>query len=290
MKLTNTEKGYFLRLLNRGGNIPGFNVDEFNAFTMSSIGIPLCEHYGVSKGKSLTRYVSEASDEDVTKLLLELLTNYEENYPHFHYDTGYGEEDEFAPIWDQISSEKEPEYRKLYEKCKAVANRLTSENQYTDDAAKSIKKAFSSEYIDNQLAIMLPMQKENPTEAIGKAKELIESCCKGILEENGQTYDSTWDAPRLVKETTNFLKVAPENIPSDIRGAESMKSILKSLRAIANGLNELRNVYGSGHGKSPNYQGLCERHARLAVGSALTLVNFLWDSHLHIKNNPPKTT
>ena len=269
MKLTNTEKGYFLRLLNRGGNIPGFNVDEFNAFTMSSIGIPLCEHYGVSKGKSLTRYVSEASDEDVTKLLLELLTNYEENYPHFHYDTGYGDEDE---------------------KCKAVANRLTSENQYTDDAAKSIKKAFSSEYIDNQLAIMLPMQKENPTEAIGKAKELIESCCKGILEENGQTYDSTWDAPRLVKETTNFLKVAPENIPSDIRGAESMKSILKSLRAIVNGLNELRNVYGSGHGKSPNYKGLSERHARLAVGSALTLVNFLWDSHLRIKNNPPKTT
>lgn len=290
MKLTNTEKGYFLRLLNRGGNIPGFNVDEFNAFTMSSIGIPLCEHYGVSKGKSLTRYVYEANDEDVTKLLFELLTNYEENYPHFHYDTGYGDEDEFAPIWAQISNDKEPEYRKLYEKCKEVANRLTSENQYTDDAAKSIKEAFSSEYIDNQLAIMLPMQKENPTEAIGKAKELIESCCKGILEENGQTYDSTWDAPRLVKETTNFLKVAPENIPSDIRGAESMKSILKSLRAIANGLNELRNVYGSGHGKSPNYQGLSERHARLAVGSALTLVNFLWDSHLRIKNNPPKTT
>lgn len=280
MKMTTTEKGYFLRLLNRAGNIPGFNVDEFNAFTMSSIGIPLCEHYGVSKGKSLTRYVSEASDEDVTKLLLELLANYEENYPHFHYDTGYGDEDEFAPIWAQISNDKGPEYRKVYEKCKEVANRLTSRNQYTDAAAKSIKEAFSSEYIDNQLAIMLPMQKENPTEAIGKAKELIESCCKGILEENGQIFDSTWDAPRLVKETTNFLKVAPENIPSDIRGAESMKSILKSLRAIANGLNELRNVYGSGHGKSPNYKGLSERHAKLAVGSALTLVNFLWDSHL----------
>lgn len=290
MVMTKTEKGYFLRLLNRGGNIPGFNVDEFNAFTMSSIGIPLCEHYGVSKGKSLTRYVYEAGEEDATKLLLELLTNYEENYPHFHYETGYGEEDEFAPIWAQISNDKEPEYRKLYEKCKGVADRLTSGNQYTHEVAKSIKEAFSSEYIDNQLAIMLPMQKENPTEAIGKAKELIESCCKGILEENGQTYDSTWDAPRLVKETTNFLKVAPENIPSDIRGAESMKSILKSLRAIANGLNELRNVYGSGHGKSPNYQGLSERHARLAVGSALTLVNFLWDSHLRIKNNPPKTT
>ena len=32
------------------------------------------------------------------------------------------------------------------------------------------------------------MQSENPTEAIGKSKELIESCCKTILEYNKEFY------------------------------------------------------------------------------------------------------
>ena len=43
----------------------------------------------------------------------------------------------------------------------------------------------SSEYINKQMCIMLENQSTNPTEAIGNAKELIESCCKTILEQEG---------------------------------------------------------------------------------------------------------
>ena len=43
----------------------------------------------------------------------------------------------------------------------------------------------SSEYINKQMSIMLENQSTNPTEAIGKAKELIESCCKTVLEQEG---------------------------------------------------------------------------------------------------------
>ena len=38
----------------------------------------------------------------------------------------------------------------------------------------------SSEQINKQMSIMLENQSTNPTEAIGNAKELIESCCKTI--------------------------------------------------------------------------------------------------------------
>ena len=61
--------------------------------------------------------------------------------------------------------------------------------------------------------------------------------------------------------------------------ATTMKKLLGNLRAIAESLGELRNVYGSGHGKSATYKGLQPRHAKLAVGSAVTLVNFLWDTY-----------
>ena len=125
-----------------------------------------------------------------------------------------------------------------------------------------IKKAFSSEYISEQMRIMLDSQKENPTESIGKSKELIESCCKTILEDNTVVIDKKWDITRLVDETVKLLKITPKVISQNIA--------------------TIRNAYGTGHGKSASYKGLEERHAKLAVGSSLTLVNFLWDAHLRM--------
>ena len=37
--------------------------------------------------------------------------------------------------------------------------------------------------MSEQIELMLKMKNTNPTEAIGKAKELLESCCKSILDE-----------------------------------------------------------------------------------------------------------
>jgi len=45
-----------------------------------------------------------------------------------------------------------------------------------DEVGAVLKVKFSSAYISSQIDIMLKMQTENPTEAIGKAKEFIESC------------------------------------------------------------------------------------------------------------------
>ncbi len=282
MTLSGLERGVFIKLFNRGGYVLDFSTADFDTFTMESVGIALCEKYKMSKGRSLNAFIHEADGKLVDKLLFDLLNYYELSYGNFERETV---PDEFG----KVALDCGVDYSLTYKKCKEIQKRHSSPlTDYTSALAANIKEAFSSDYIDWQMQIMMSMQSENPTEAIGKAKELIETCCKGILEENNQKYESSWDAPRLVKETTNYLKVSPENIPLDTRGSESMISILKSLRAIANGINELRNVYGSGHGKSPNYKGLQERHARLAVGSALTLVNFLWDSHLRMQNNHPK--
>lgn len=49
---------------------------------------------------------------------------------------------------------------------------------------------------------------------------------------------------------------------------------LGNLIAIAEGMTTLRNSYGSGHGRAASYKGLEERHAKLAVGSTITLVEF----------------
>jgi hypothetical protein len=46
------------------------------------------------------------------------------------------------------------------------------------------------------------MQTENPTDAIGKANELIESCCKTILENEQIAWDKNWDMSKLTGRNT----------------------------------------------------------------------------------------
>lgn len=268
--MDNIEKGLFLKLFNRGGQVLDFTTADFDAFTMESVGVAVCSKYGISKGKSLVKYISESSEEEADKLLLDLLRYYENLYRDFkiEHDT------RITPINTWGSS---VDYGEYYRKCKEIANRLSS-NRFSTFATQSVKEAFSSEYINKQMNIMLENQSTNPTEAIGKAKELIESCCKTILEQKGIAINSKWDVGNLVDETMKLLEITPKHIPDTAKEAEAIKAILGSLKGIASQIAIIRNAYGSGHGKSASYKGLQERHAKLAVGSSITLVNFLWDS------------
>ena len=141
---------------------------------------------------------------------------------------------------------------------------------------EKLKEAFSSEYISQQIAIMIDMQAKNPTETIGKSKELIESCCKTIFEERKENFDKDWSVSKLVKETMKLLGVSTDNIKSENK---IVKAILGNLHGIAGNIAELRNEHGSGHGKGASYKGLKEHHAKLAIGSSTTLVQYLWDIH-----------
>jgi hypothetical protein len=121
---------------------------------------------------------------------------------------------------------------------------------------------------------------DDPALAIGTAKELIETTCKGILEQRGQTAVPSWEMPDLAKATARSLGLVPEDVPSAERGSETLRALLGNLWSVAGRLAELRNLYGTGHGKHPSAQGLHPRHARLAVGAAAALVTFLFETHV----------
>jgi hypothetical protein len=120
---------------------------------------------------------------------------------------------------------------------------------------------------------------DDPDLAIGTAKELVETTCRTILADYGLTADAGWDITRLVKEARGVLKLVPEDIPDSAKGAETIKRMLSNLGQISQGIAELRNLYGTGHGKDGQFKGLGSRHARLAVGCATTLATFLFETH-----------
>ena len=262
--MTEIEKSYFLRLFNRGGYVLDFTTSYFDNFTENSVGVALCDHYRLSKGKSLSTYIEKESPEDASKLLCDLFEYYEAHYT--------------VEIEGESSEWGADEYRRYYEKCKPIAKRERSGVSVFAQKA-DLEAHFTSDYMRQQIDALFTSRETYPTEAIGKSKELIESCCKTILEENSRTYDKNWNLGQLVKATMQCLDVDASEINAGLPAGDTVKRILSSLGNIAGGIAELRNPYGTGHGKSDSYKGLTVRHAKLAVGSAATLVEYLWDAH-----------
>lgn len=145
--------------------------------------------------------------------------------------------------------------------------------------ANALKQILNAEYVSQQINLMEASIENSPHVSIGIAKELIETCCKSIFEERQQDCDKSWDLPKLMKETTKLLKLTPDDIPNEIKAASSIKQILGSLSAVVQGISEIRNEYGSGHGKNGSFKGLQPRHAKLAVGAASTLAIYLLETN-----------
>ncbi len=253
--ITDEELDYFSSLFNNGGYVLDFTSRKsFNDFTERTIGVRVTETYGMSMGKSLTAFFKEEDDEKkIIKLILELWDCYKVSSCK-----------NIANIVDLDNGQK-------------IIERISNNNIAVVKQVVEIKAKFDNIYIQSQIDEMLASQEEDPTNAIGLAKELIESCCKTILEHYNIPKDFD-NLSKLVKATTKTLKITPEDIPDSIPEAKSMKAILGAFATITDGLANLRNTYGRGHGKDNNYKGLGVRHAKLAIGASSTLVHFLWDS------------
>ena len=260
-RLKKEDVSLFLQLFNRGGYVLNFSTQKFDDFTNRVVGVALCARYNLSKGKSLEQFVNDGAEDEVIKLFNALMNHYEAQYEYVN----------------EIN-DKESSFHAVYLGCKRILKRVSEGGAILIEHAEELKKKFSSGYLNQEIDLMYKMQKDNPTEAIGKAKELIESCCETILEKSGMTPDKDWKLNQLVDETMKLLEITPKHIPDTAKEANAIKGILGSLKGIATQIAIIRNAYGSGHGKSASYEGLQERHSKLAIGSSVTLVNFLWDS------------
>lgn len=146
----------------------------------------------------------------------------------------------------------------------------------------SLHEALSSidaPELQRQIDRMRSSVQEDPGLAIGTAKELVETVCKTILSDRKCDVDPAWDIGRLVKEARQSLSLLPSDIQDSAKGAESIKRLLNTLGSVVTGVAELRNLYGTGHGKHGRTKGVLPRHARLAVGAAATLATFLLETH-----------
>lgn len=88
-----------------------------------------------------------------------------------------------------------------------------------------------------------------------------------------------WTLPTLMKATREELNLVPEGASSAAHGADVTRRLLSSLANGSQGPAELRGLHGTANGQHGSASGLTARHARLAVGAASTLAEFLFETH-----------
>ena len=242
-----------------GGYVLDFSDRTFQEFVFEAVDVDIhSERYSVegnSKGKKLRTFWKVESDHLVGKLLLSLID----------YSSS-------------LTAEPTEGEKKLSEKCQQIAARLLAGAPRLE-SLKQHARVLNANHLAEQIRRLEASVETDPSLAIGTAKELIETCCKTILAERGKPVSGTPDVSTLTKETLKELKLVPEDIPEAARGADIIKRLLSNLGTIGNGLAELRGLYGTGHGKHGSTTGLSPRHAKLAVGAAATLANFLFETH-----------
>ncbi|MDB6063984.1 MAG: hypothetical protein JWR26_192 [Pedosphaera sp.] len=165
-----------------------------------------------------------------------------------------------------------------------AAFRSFGSDAHTAEAAKVVSEAIDAEYVSRQITRMQSSLASEPDVAIGTAKEFVETICKTILRGRNITYDSSEKMPRLVKQVAAVLELIPTGISGEAKASETVKRLLSNLASVSDGLAELRNLHGTGHGKEADAAGLDLRHARLAVGAATTLAVFLLETHMETKS------
>lgn len=166
-----------------------------------------------------------------------------------------------------------------------AASRILQTDVHTTEAAKLAAELIDAQYVTRQVTRMQAALVSDPDVAIGTAKEFVETVCKTILTERKLTYDSNEKMPRLVKQVASALELISPEIENQAKATETVKRLLSNLSSVSDGLAELRNLHGTGHGKAANTVGLKERHARLAVGAATSLAVFLLETHEATKSS-----
>jgi hypothetical protein len=91
---------------------------------------------------------------------------------------------------------------------------------------------------------------DDPGQVIGSAKDLLEAVAKFVLEEMGfpapaaASFDHLWHLAR------DRLEMLPTQVDPGLTGAKNIKAILQSSWTIAEQVNGLRGLQGTGHGRT----------------------------------------
>ena len=144
--------------------------------------------------------------------------------------------------------------------------------------------------IREQLDRLNSVRDSDTHQVVSYAKSLIESTSKIILQQLNQPYDEKSRIPTLVREVQKALKMHPDTIAPTKKGRDTIIRAMSSLSQVAISVAELRNEYGTDHGRTHPSHPLRPRHSRLVRNMATAYCEFLLDTLSDQRSDPQNKT
>jgi len=141
-----------------------------------------------------------------------------------------------------------------------------------------ITELLQSEPMKNEIDAIETSIRKNPAHALGLTKDMLEGYCKTVLTMMGKNLGKSPRPVRLVDRLLKEIQLVSDQISNVERGAALIEKMLKDQLSIARTLDELRNKYGSGHGRGADHVGIEPRHAHLALASVTAFISFVTET------------
>jgi hypothetical protein len=254
-EVTDLEEFLEMRAPGRVGYVLDFSKAQYADFIRRACGVDiLAERYAIhgdSMAKRLRALWDLEPDAITAQVLSELIAYASRN----------------TTSWDERRLQ-------IAERCRTIVTRLTNIPMAMESLIQQIDLRNAAQ-LRMTIERMQSAIESDPSLAIGSAKELIESCCRTVLKERGANLKHYVHMEDLVNQALRTVPLVPQDVERAWKGEESVGRIAESLSALAYGVTELRNGYGTGHGRDAQAKPLTARHARLAVTAAVAMVTFL---------------
>ncbi len=158
---------------------------------------------------------------------------------------------------------------------------LTDDGQLRPAGVGQVSAVEGRPAIEDQLA-RLRRATDDPALLLGTAKEMLESTAKYVLDVFAVPYVAATDFEQLWFHARDRLGLHPKDVDVSQPGGQQVREILQSSWSIARMANELRNIEGTGHGRTlPS--GMTAEMALLVVREACSVAQMVLarlDRHL----------
>lgn len=242
------DKEFFYRLFISGGYVLDFSTEKFNDFTKECINVPLCDKYGLSKGKSLIAFCNEYPDEDVIKLFSNLLDYYEN---HCRDNNSY------------TDNNKE----KCFKECKKIIQKYSNLNIINIPIIKKVNTSYIYDIINRAKQ---DISNDNYDSAITKSRTLLEEVFCYAIEKRGEQPSKTGKIDDLYNKVKELYNVCSSN-ETDKR----INMLISGLNKILSAISEMRNGNSDSHGVGSRRKNIKRHHAILFLNSAITMAEFI---------------
>ena len=138
-----------------------------------------------------------------------------------------------------------------------------------------LSEVIDFDTVNRDLERALASADSDPEDAVTAACSTIESVCRSILIELGESLPSKKDVQGLYNAVKQPLDLSPDRADIDPLIANDVRQILSGLATLIAGVGALRTHGGDAHGREKGYARIDARIARLSIHGASTVALFL---------------